>query len=324
MSVPVSKGKSFEKFADPDWTAKGQPRAKVSLKRLETLWINTGTLCNIACQNCYIESSPSNDRLSFIKAEDLESIFEEALCLGVGQIAFTGGEPFLNPYFEKILSMSLGYGFKNLILTNAMAPMQRPFVKEWLLDLKQKFSHNIKLRVSLDHYEREFHDKERGEGAYEKTLIGIDWLIKKGFIISIAGRSFGNETRKDLLQAYNALFEKKAWPLDANRGSDLVIFPEMNGSIDVPEITNNCWQILKISPDTIMCATSRMVVKRKGAKDCVVLPCTLLPYNRAFEMGSTLYEANKADGGMFTQGAVKLAHPHCSKFCVLGGGSCSV
>ena len=36
-----------------------------------------------------------------------------------------------------------------------------------------------------------------------------------------------------------------------------------------------------------------------------------------------LVEAARADGGMFASGAVKLCHPHCAKFCVLGGGSCS-
>jgi hypothetical protein len=72
-----------------------------------------------------------------------------------------------------------------------------------------------------------------------------------------------------------------------------------------------------------MCASSRLVVKRKGAERPVVLPCTLLPYERAFEMGETLAAAGKADGGMFASGAVKLCHPYCAKFCVLGGGSCS-
>ena len=47
------------------------------------------------------------------------------------------------------------------------------------------------------------------------------------------------------------------------------------------------------------------------------------PYDPAFEMGATLAEAARADGGMFAAGAVKLCHPHCAKFCVLGGGSCS-
>jgi hypothetical protein len=37
----------------------------------------------------------------------------------------------------------------------------------------------------------------------------------------------------------------------------------------------------------------------------------------------TLAEAAVAHGGMFAHGAVKLCHPNCAKFCVLGGGSCS-
>ena len=46
------------KFADPDRTAKGEVRARVKLDALRTLWINTGTLCNIECRNCYIELEP--------------------------------------------------------------------------------------------------------------------------------------------------------------------------------------------------------------------------------------------------------------------------
>jgi hypothetical protein len=55
-------------------------------------------------------------------------------------------------------------------------------------------------------------------------------------------------------------------------------------------------------------------VKRKGADRPVVLSCTLLPYDPAFELGSTLRQANRI---------VPLNHPHCAKFCVLGGASCS-
>jgi hypothetical protein len=66
-----------------------------------------------------------------------------------------------------------------------------------------------------------------------------------------------------------------------------------------------------------------MIIKRQGAERPSVVPCTLIPYDAAFEMGPTLADAARADGGMFADGAVKLCHPHCSKFCVLGGGSCS-
>ena len=97
----------------------------------------------------------------------------------------------------------------------------------------------------------------------------------------------------------------------------------MDETAEVPEITEACWGILHKSPSEVMCFSSRMVVKRKGAARPVVLPCTLLAYDAAFEMGATLAEAAHAEGGMFEQGAVKLCHPHCAKFCVLGGGSCS-
>jgi hypothetical protein len=58
-----------------------------------------------------------------------------------------------------------------------------------------------------------------------------------------------------------------------------------------------------------------MVVKRKGSTRPVVLACTLVPYDEQFELGTTLKEA---------AASVRLNHPHCAKFCVLGGGSCSV
>ena len=89
-----------------------------------------------------------------------------------------------------------------------------------------------------------------------------------------------------------------------------VLFPEMDEQVEVPEITTACWGILHKSPEQVMCASSRMVVKRKGAARPAVVACTLLPYDAQFELGETLAEA---------EGAVQLNHPHCAKFCVLGG-----
>ena len=94
----------------------------------------------------------------------------------------------------------------------------------------------------------------------------------------------------------------------------LVLFPEMQPEADPPEITTACWGILHKDPAGLMCASQRMVVRRKGAPGPSVLACTLIPYDRQFELGATLAEA---------RGAVSLNHPYCASFCVLGGGSCS-
>ena len=313
------------KFSDPDLTAKGEKRARVALRALRTLWINTGSLCNITCRNCYIESSPENDRLAYITRAEAALYLDEIACDGwpVTEIGFTGGEPFMNPDFVAMLGDALSRGFAALVLTNAMQPMLRPRVTVGLLALRDAHRDRLVMRVSLDHYSQELHDTERSDGSYAKTIEGIDWLAGEGFKLALAGRTCWGESEADLRDGYAALIAARGWPVDAYDPAALVLFPEMDARADMPEITEACWSILRKSPADVMCASSRMVVKRKGAAAPVVLPCTLLPYDPAFEMGETLAEAARADGGMFAHGAVKLCHVHCAKFCVLGGGSCS-
>jgi hypothetical protein len=313
------------KFRDPDWTAAGEPRARVPLQALRTLWINTGSLCNIACRNCYIESTPHNDRLAYITRAEVAAFLDEIARerLATREIGFTGGEPFLHPEIIAMLGDALSRGHAVLVLTNAMQPLQRPRVQEGLLALSAAHGKRLRLRVSLDHYGQALHDEERGPGSYDKTVEGIDWLARNGFTLALAGRTYWGESEGSLREGYAQLAALHGWPLDACDPAQLLLFPEMDERADVPEITDACWDILDKSPAEVMCASNRMVVKRKGASRPTVLPCTLLPYDPAFEMGTTLAEAAHADGGMFAQGAVKLCHPHCAKFCVLGGGSCS-
>ena len=314
-----------EKFSDPDWTAQGERRARVALDQLRTLWINTGSLCNIECRNCYIASSPDNDRLAYITAKEAGRFFEEiaSLRLPVREIGFTGGEPFMNPDILAMAEDALARGHEVLILTNAMQPMQRPRLHSGLLALHDAYGDRLTLRVSLDHYTQALHEEERGPGTFAMTLDGIDWLAWVGFKLTLAGRTCWGESEADIRAGFAALAAARGWPIDAHDPAQLLLFPEMDETADVPEITQACWGILGKNPADIMCASSRMVVKRKGAAGPAVLPCTLLPYDPNFEMGATLTEAARADGGMFEAGAVKLCHPHCAKFCVLGGGSCS-
>jgi len=313
------------KFSDPDITAHGERRARVALAGLRTLWLNTGSLCNITCRNCYIDSSPDNDRLAYITRAEAAAYLDEIARdrLPVREIGFTGGEPFLNPDIIAMLADALARGFAVLVLTNAMQPMLRPRVRDGLTALRAAYAGRLVLRVSLDHYSRELHDTERMPGSFTKTVEGIDWLAREGFTLTLAGRTCWGESEADARAGYAALIASRTWPVDAYDHGALVLFPEMDERADVPEITQDCWGILHKDPKDVMCAGSRMVVKRKGAAAPVVLPCTLLPYDPAFEMGETLAEAARADGGMFDHGAVKLCHPHCAKFCVLGGGTCS-
>ena len=300
------------KFRDPLTTARGERRARVALERLETLWINTGTLCNLACKTCYILSSPINDALAYIRLAEADGFLDEAQALGTREIGFTGGEPFMNPDIIAMLRSALARGFEVLVLTNAMRPMRRH--EQALAVLLADHGARLTIRVSLDHYSAALHDAERGPGSWLKAIDGAKWLSDHGYRLAVAGRRLAAEPDAVARAGYGEIFAALGLRIEALDPAALVLFPEMDSTADVPEISEACWNILGVSPSSIMCSSSRMVVKRKGATHPVVVACTLIAYDEQFTLGATLAEAS---------GAVMLNHPHCARFCVLGGASCS-
>ena len=301
------------KFVDADFAKDGTARAVVPFARLETLWVNTGTLCNIECRHCYIESSPTNDRLAYLTADEFTPYLAEAYAMGAGEIGFTGGEPFMNPGLLAMAEAALDAGLSVLILTNAMRPAMRPAARSGVARLVKTYGGRLRLRVSLDHHTGEKHDEERGPGSFDIALAGLKSFADDRAHVSVAGRSVWGESLAEARAGYAALFAAHDLPIDASNPEGLVLFPEMDDGADTPEITTQCWSILKKHPRDVMCATSRMVIKKKGSAPSVVA-CTLIVDDPQFELGRTLGEAARS---------VKLNHPHCSRFCVLGGASCS-
>ena len=299
------------KFRDPLRTATGEMRASMPLEALRTLWFNTGTLCNLSCANCYIESSPRNDSLAYLSADEVAGFLREVEADGwpVDEVGFTGGEPFLNRALPAMLEDALGHGRRALVLTNAMQPMRHH--EAALLALRDRHGDRLTLRVSLDHHTPAVHEAERGPGSWDKALDGLRWLASHGVRVSVAGRRLAGEPEAGARVGYARLFGSLQVELDASNPAALVLFPEMDRAADVPEITTACWGLLGKRPEQMMCASSRMVVKQRGEDRPAVAACTLLP---DLLLGATLREA---------AGTVALNHPHCARFCVLGGASCS-
>ena len=303
------------KFADPQTTAKGARRAWVDLTTLKTLWFNTGTLCNLACVNCYIESTPKNDRLVYLTHAEVVAYLDEIAAdkIPTEEIGITGGEPFMNPNIIPIIENCLKRGFKLLVLTNAMRPMMKKEAD--LLRLRDAYGDQMTLRVSVDHFKQDLHEEERGARSWQPMMLGLKWLSDNKFTIDIAGRTRWGENEQDLRNGFDDLFKVNNIQINAHDKKQLMLFPEMDKMAEVPEVTTQCWDILNVNPDDMMCATSRMVVKRKGDEKPSVMACTLLAYDQQFNLGQSLKDAAKS---------VHLNHPHCAKFCVLGGGACSV
>ena len=302
---------SDNKFKNQKVTADGSNRAFIEARNIKTLWFNTGTLCNIECKNCYIESSPKNDRLVYLTFEEVKSFIDEALDknLGTNEIGFTGGEPFMNKDIMKMIDYSLNKNFKVLVLSNAMKPMLNR-TNELI-----KLNHpNLIIRVSIDHYQKEKHEEIRGKKTYDVMLQGLKWLNENNFNYTLATRLLWDEKEEDLRKNFGAFIKNNNLRLDTNSPKQLVTFAEMDEKMDTPEITTSCWDILKKDPNDVMCSWSRMVVRKKNSKSPSVIACTLLPYADEFDLGETLTNSLQK---------IYLNHKHCSKFCVLGGSSCS-
>ena len=302
---------SENKFKNPITTADGSTRAFIEAKRIKTLWFNTGTLCNIECKNCYIESSPKNDRLVYITFEEVKLFIDEAIDknLGTKEIGFTGGEPFMNKDVLKMIEYSLSKNFKVLVLSNAMKPMLNR--KEDLLKINHQ---DLTIRVSIDHYQKEKHEEIRGKNTFNVMMEGLKWLNQNNFNYALATRLLWGEQEDQLRDNFNLFIDKYNLKLDAKSKEQLVTFAEMDEKVDTPEITTACWNLLGKNPDDIMCSSSRMVVKKKTSPKPSVIACTLLPYEDEFDLGQNLTNSLKK---------IYLNHKHCSKFCVLGGSSCS-
>lgn len=295
-------------------TASGEPYANVALDQLNTLWFNTGTLCNIACTGCYIESTPRNDRLIYLARPDFDRFMDEAAATHpeLQEIGFTGGEPFMNPDAPGMIEAALERGFRVLVLTNAMRPMQRhlPLLER----LHATYGTRLALRISLDHHTVEGHEKIRGIGSFAPAMAGLSWLGSKGFALAVAARFGDEETEAAFRDGFAALFRQQGITLDTTDPERLVLFPELADQELPPEVTETCWQALRSRGRALMCQSSRMVVHRKGEAAPRVAACTLLPYATAFDLGTTLADA---------AGPVTLSHPYCSRFCVFGAASCS-
>src|SRR5882724_11313649 len=216
------------KFQDPFLTATGERRARVPLRALETLWFNAGTLCNLTCQHCYIESSPKNDRLLYLTAAEVAEYLDE---IGSGDfrttlIGFTGGEPFMNPELPAMLDDVLSRDLRALVLTNAMKPMNK--CKPALLKLKDRYGDRLTIRVSVDHYGRQVHELERGARSWQPTIDGIQWLAQNGFSLHVASRRLSGEPEAAIRIGFAKLFAKLGVDIDASDPVTLTVFPEMD------------------------------------------------------------------------------------------------
>jgi len=207
--------------------ALGSSTRRFKTPRSKTLWFNTGTQCGLACKNHYIDFSPTNDSLAFIRLTQVQQFLNQIQRheLGTEEIGLTGGEAFCNPDIIAIMGTILRRGFRLLVLTNAMhSRLER---KNGLLALHKLYGQQLTLRVSMGHFEQQLYQQRRGPNAWQPLLDGLCWLSGQGFTIAVAGRRLRGEEEQILRQGYAELFRRHNIQLDAFDQRALLLLPEI-------------------------------------------------------------------------------------------------
>jgi len=150
------------------------------LHHLDVLWIQVaGTLCNLACTHCFVSCGPGDLHHPLMSRDDVARRVAEALPLGVREIYFTGGEPFMHADMLAILEDTLAHAPCTVLTNGTLFTRGR---LEALARLSREAPYGLELRVSLDGRDAASHDAFRGAGSFERALDGLRRAERAGLL----------------------------------------------------------------------------------------------------------------------------------------------
>jgi AdoMet-dependent heme synthase len=274
---------------------------------LDSLWIQvTGLSCNLRCVHCFNASGPGNRGVPFLSREEVESILSRAEELGVRDVVFTGGEPFLHPDMTEIAADTLNR-FPATILTNGTLLTDR--IVDRLADAGRNSIYSLEVRISLDASSEEENDRIRGKGSFEKALAGVVRLEKGGFLPIVTSVQLQEENSSMTLEAFESLLRSRG--IRKPRIKFLPLFrigreEERSGGYEGKErITREMLELL--GPEQFLCSTVRVATSRG------VWACPILVNEPDGRMGDTLEDSFRV---------FPLAYGACST-CFRHGAVCA-
>src|SRR5882762_7300802 len=240
------------------------PAATVAFRHLTALWVQiTGTLCNLQCVHCINASGPREPWLAPLDADTARRYIAEAAALGVKEVYFTGGEPFLHAEILPLLAFSLERA-PTTVLTNGT--LIDDAMAGALAALAAGARYSLEIRVSLDDPDAARNDAIRGPGTHRRALAAIRRLDAHGLLPILTATDVGTAADdrygrlRDLLLASG---------VRKPRVKMLPVFPVgrmagRGGGVVTPEMMES------VEPSRLQCSESRAVATG-GVYVCPIL-----------------------------------------------------
>ena len=153
----------------------------IQRRRLTTLQVNLGYLCNLACLHCHVNAGPTRKEL--MDAAQIEVVLEFLRRQPVETLDLTGGSPEMNPHFRTLVEQARALKVKVMDRLNPTI-VEEPGYE----DLPEFFvQHQVELVASLPCYQEQNVDKQRGDGVFASSIRVLRRLNQLGYGVEGSG-----------------------------------------------------------------------------------------------------------------------------------------
>lgn len=144
-------------------------------KKLDTLQVNLGYMCNQTCLHCHVNAGPN--RTEMMDRATIELVLQVIKAQQIKLLDLTGGAPEMNPHFRFLVQEARKLGVRVMDrcnLTILFEPGQEDLAS-FLAD------HQVEITASLPCYSQERVDKQRGDGVFDKSIAALQQLNHLGY-----------------------------------------------------------------------------------------------------------------------------------------------
>lgn len=171
LSIPLTiRGRN-----EFDQTLESTGCAPLHARSLETIQVNIGLTCDLACRHCHVESSPKrSEQMTWARMMD---VLQAAKRTDVTTLDITGGAPEMNPNFRRFVMVARCQDLHVVVRTNLTIMLKGGYedMPEFYRD------HGVHLIASLPCYLPENVKKQRGLHVYEDSVEVIRRLNAVGY-----------------------------------------------------------------------------------------------------------------------------------------------
>ncbi len=154
---------------------------EITPQGVSTLQVNLTKLCNQACRHCHVDSSPV--RREMLSVDSVKKVMDLLHHKTFQTLDLTGGAPELHPQFKELVTLAKRLGKKVIVRHNLTVSYDlHPVSQDKMLWVQEFLAHErVEIVSSLPYYREFLTDRQRGQGVFKKSIMGLQALNQLGY-----------------------------------------------------------------------------------------------------------------------------------------------